>query len=72
MKSNPELKIRRPGSGRTKGSVSFYAIKARDLRRLIDKMPTDGVVLIGRLWADAMITMGILNQKTVNKLSKNG
>jgi hypothetical protein len=50
--------IRRIGSGRTKGAVSFCAMKKEQFNKMLRRFPKNGVVVFSRLWLESMKEMG--------------
>lgn len=49
-------KVRKVGSGRTKGSYSFINVKLTDLTKV---MPEASIIMISRKWAQNLATLGI-------------
>ena len=49
-------KVRKVGSGRTKGSYSFINVKLTDLTKAL---PESSIVMISRKWAQNLLSLGI-------------
>ena len=49
-------KVRKVGSGRTKGSYSFINVKLVDLNK---NLPEGSVIMISRKWAEGLAALGI-------------
>jgi hypothetical protein len=55
-KKTTSKKVRKIGSGRTKGSYSFINVKLTDLNKA---MPEASIIMISRKWAQNLATLGI-------------
>jgi len=53
-------KVRRPGSGRTPGSISFKLVKLSDLTKMFGKRSKQPI-MVSRKWADVV---GVRGRKT--------
>ena len=56
VKKTATKKVRKVGSGRTKGSYSFINVKLTDLNKAL---PESSVVMISRKWAQNLMSLGI-------------
>ena len=61
-------KVRKVGSGRTKGSFSFITVKLADL---VQTLPAGSVVMISRKWAEGLMSLGISIDGTPIKATTN-
>jgi hypothetical protein len=55
-KRDTTKKVRKVGSGRTKGSYSFINVKLTDL---IETLPETSIVMVSRKWAEGLMALGI-------------
>jgi hypothetical protein len=57
--TNKDGTLRKRGSGRTKGSVSFVETTLTELNNALKPLGDDAVVLVGRKWVEGLEGVGI-------------
>ena len=61
-------KVRKVGSGRTKGSYSFINVKLTDLTKTL---PETSIVMVSRKWAEGLAALGITVKGSPIKATTN-
>ena len=56
---NKDGSLRKKGSGRTKGSVSFVEVSLGQLKESLEPLGDNATILVGRKWVEGLEMVGI-------------